>query len=153
MSRKMTKRSKDMLHEDTAALVPFEKRHYLSVCHPELPLLKCTIRFPLSSHFAPSMNTFLLLSLEDHRQAHEGQHDSLEPRVFSQQNSNITHKRNVAHHTTHDIFFAVQEILASSVEFGIVCCVVVAFCEELERRCFRSVFHTLALSSTSVILK
>jgi hypothetical protein len=51
----------------------------------------------------------LLLSLENDRQAHERQHHSLEPRILSQQNSNVSHKGNVTDHTTHDIFFAVQE--------------------------------------------
>jgi hypothetical protein len=35
--------------------------------------------------------------------------------------------------------------LASGVEFGVVCCVVVAFCEELEGRCFGTVSLLLAL--------
>lgn len=101
----------------------------------------CKMHDTLSSQFAPSLYTFLLLPLENNRQAHERQHHSLEPRIFGQQNSNVTHKGNVTDHTSYDICLAVQEVLASSVEFGIVCCVVVAFCEELKGRCFRSVFH------------
>jgi hypothetical protein len=73
----------------------------------------------------------VLLPLEHDRQAHKGQHDGLEPRVFGQQDGDVAHKRDVAHHTTHDIGLAVQKALASGVEFGVVCRVVVAFGQEL----------------------
>ena len=88
----------------------------------------------------------MLLPLEDHRQAHERQHYSLEPRVLGQQNSNITHEGNVADHTTHNIGLAVQEVLATRVEFSIVCCVVVAFGQELEGRCFGTVVLRVSIS-------
>jgi hypothetical protein len=97
----------------------------------------------------PSLPSLLssstLLPLEHNGQAHKRQHYSLEPRVFGQQDGNVTHKRNVTDNTTHDVCLAGQEILASGVEFGVVCCVVVAFCEELEGRCFGTVF-VLALA-------
>jgi hypothetical protein len=107
---------------------------------PKLPLINARHAsiFPLSL----LSSSTLLLPLENNSQAHKRQHHSLEPRVLGQQNSNVTHKRNVTDHTTHDVCLAGQEVLASGVEFGVVCCVVVAFCEELEGRCFGTVFES-----------
>jgi hypothetical protein len=55
--------------------------------------------------------------------------------VFAQQNCDVSDEGNEADYAANDVFFAVQERLAGSVEFGVVCDVVVALCEQAER-CF-----------------
>jgi len=80
----------------------------------------------------------LLFPLQHHHQTHHAQHSLLEPRVLTQQNGNVAHKRYESNHAPNHVFFAVEEGLARGVEFGVVCEVVVAFCEEAEG-CFAGV--------------
>jgi hypothetical protein len=58
--------------------------------------------------------------------------------VLAQQNGNVSNKRYEANDTSNDVFFTVKEELAASVEFRVVCKVVVTLCEEAERRFTRS---------------
>lgn len=90
--------------------------------------------------------------LEDDRQAHERQHHSLEPRVLGQQDGNVAHERNVADYAANNICLAVQEVLTSGVELGVVCCIVVTLGQELEGRCLGSVSH-IFVSISSYELK
>jgi hypothetical protein len=73
-----------------------------------------------------------LFPLQYHHQTHYPQHDLLQPWVFAQQNCDVSDEGNEADYAANDIFFAVQERLAGSVEFGVVCDVVVTLCEEAE---------------------
>jgi hypothetical protein len=54
--------------------------------------------------------------------------------VLAQKNRDVSDEGNEADHAANDVFFAVQKRLAGSVEFGVVCDVVVTLCEEAEGR-------------------
>ena len=56
-----------------------------------------------------------LLSLEYHHQAHDPQHDCLQPGMLAKHDSNITHCWNVTSDTPDYIFFSVQVALSSSI--------------------------------------
>lgn len=68
--------------------------------------------------------------LQHHHQAHDAQHDSLEPRVFAQHDSHIANKWDIGDDAADDVL-ALDVVLAPGVEFRVVCGVVVAFRQEL----------------------
>jgi hypothetical protein len=74
----------------------------------------------------------LLFPLQHHHDSHYTQHDLFQPRVLAQQNGNVSDKGDESDNAADDVFFAVEERLAGRVEFGIVCDIVVTFCEEAE---------------------
>lgn len=63
----------------------------------------------------------VLLPLQHHHDTHYTQHDLFQPWVLAQQNGNISNKGYEADYASYDIFFAVEEGLASGIEFGVVC--------------------------------
>lgn len=75
----------------------------------------------------------VLLSLQNNRERHEPEHSCLQPGVFAQENGHVAHKRHVAQHTAYNILLAVEEALAARVKLRVVCGVVVALCQELQR--------------------
>jgi hypothetical protein len=66
---------------------------------------------------------------QDDRDAHQPQHEEFEPGMLAQSYRYVSHSRDVSPDTAYNVFFSVQVSLASSVEFGVVSNVVVAFCE------------------------
>ena len=87
---------------------------------------------PLNQCPLPSLIPLRLLALQHHHQPHYAQHGLFQPRVLAQQNRDVADKGNEADHAADDVLFAVQVGLARGVELGVVCEVVVAFCEEAE---------------------
>lgn len=74
-----------------------------------------------------------LLPLQNNRKRHEPKHGGLEPGVFAQENGNVAHERHVSQHAPNNILLAVEEALAARVKLGVVCGVVVALGQELQR--------------------
>ena len=70
--------------------------------------------------------------LQHNHESHQTQRRRFEPRMLRQQYCDVTYERHVTHDAPYDVFFSVEVVLASSVEFRVVCKVVVAFCEEFE---------------------
>jgi hypothetical protein len=75
----------------------------------------------------------ILLPLQDHRKGHEREHSRLQPRVLAQKNGHVAHKRHETQHATDNVLLAVEETLAACVELSVICRVVVALCQKLQR--------------------
>lgn len=116
-------------------------RHFRS--HPSC------CNFCLPAILAPRLPCFLrkLLPLQHDRQAHQAQHDRLQPRVLAEQDRHVADPRDEAEDAADDVLFAVQEGLAACVELRVVGDVVVAFGEQTE-----GVWSARVLAHASVLL-
>lgn len=75
----------------------------------------------------------LLLPLQHHDQTHDSQHHRLQPRVFGENNRNVTDKRYVCEDTADDVF-AHEEVLALGIQLLVGAGVVVALRKEFRFR-------------------
>jgi hypothetical protein len=88
---------------------------------------------PYSSLPRAVTKSSVLFPLQNNRERHEPEHSCLQPGVFAQENGHVTDKRHIAQHTSNNILLAVEEALATRVKLGVVCGVVVALGQELQR--------------------
>jgi hypothetical protein len=91
--------------------------------------IQSSVRRPFAAFPAQDRTS---LPLQHHHQTHYPQHDLLQPWVFAQQDRDVSDKRDETGNAANDIFFAVQERLASRVKLGVICHIVVTFGEEAE---------------------
>jgi hypothetical protein len=75
-----------------------------------------------------------LLPLQNHQQPHNTQHNALQPRMLTEQNGDISHKRDITNHAPNHLLLPVQIELVARVQLSVIRVVVVALGEQVERR-------------------
>jgi hypothetical protein len=90
--------------------------------------------FPLNQCRLLALAPRCLLALQYHHQTHYTKHGLFQPRVFTQQDRDVSDKGDEPDNAADDVLLAVQVGLTRGVELGVVREVVVTFREEAERR-------------------
>ena len=91
----------------------------------------CSLILPtrLSSANADNNND-ASFSLQHNHYTHNPQHHRLQPRMLTQHNRHISHRRHITPHTADEIFLSVKKALTLGIELRVVCDVIVALCQE-----------------------
>src|SRR4051794_32550776 len=75
----------------------------------------------------------MLFPLQYHHQAHQAQHDGLQPWVLREHDCHVSHARHIAKDVSYNVPVAVEVFLARRIELRVVRGVVVALGQEPER--------------------